>query len=110
MYRGWPRVSRRRSRRPEETAMRKVIALALGLLAAGTLAAQAQSYPTRIVTIVVPYPAGGPTDTIPRNLAERLQGALGQSVLIENIRRHGPHLRLCPRAPPPAPRSQPGSV
>src|SRR5258708_5989153 len=85
MYRGWPGVSRRRSRRPEETAMRKVIALALALLAAGTLAAQAQSYPTRIVTIVVPYPAGGPTDTIARILAERLQGALGQSVIIENI-------------------------
>ncbi len=65
--------------------MRKVIALALALLAAGTLAAQAQSYPTRIVTIVVPYPAGGPTDTIARILAERLQGALGQSVIIENI-------------------------
>src|SRR6201997_4772744 len=65
--------------------MRKVLALALALLAATTLTALAQSYPSRNITIIVPYPAGGPTDTIARILAERLQGALGQSVIIENI-------------------------
>src|ERR1700719_53743 len=85
MYRGQPGVSRRLPRRPEETAMRKVIALALALLAATTLTASAQSYPSRNITIIVPYPAGGPTDTIARVLAERLQGALGQSVIIENV-------------------------
>ena len=53
--------------------MRKVIALALALLAATTLTAYAQSYPSRNITIIVPYPAGGPTDTIARILAERLQ-------------------------------------
>jgi tripartite-type tricarboxylate transporter receptor subunit TctC len=68
--------------------MRKVIALAL--LAATTLTAMsltafAQSYPSRNITMIVPYPAGGPTDTIARILAERLQGALGQSVIIENV-------------------------
>jgi len=65
--------------------MRKVIALALALLAAGTLAVSAENYPSRTVSIVVPYPAGGPTDTLARILAERLQGALGQSVIVENI-------------------------
>src|SRR5580693_1806912 len=95
MYRGQPGVSRRLPRRPEETAMRKVIALALALLAAMSLSAMslsamsltafAQSYPSRNITIIVPYPAGGPTDTIARILAERLQGALGQSVIIENV-------------------------
>ncbi len=65
--------------------MRKVIALALALLAATTLTASAQSYPSRNITIIVPYPAGGPTDTIARILAERMQGALGQSVIIENV-------------------------
>jgi tripartite-type tricarboxylate transporter receptor subunit TctC len=60
--------------------MRKVIALALALLAATTLTAFAQSYPSRTLTIIVPYPAGGPTDTIARILAERMQAALGQSV------------------------------
>src|ERR1700722_3746418 len=85
MYRGEPAPSRRLTRRPEETAMRKVIAFALALLAATTLTAYAQSYPSRTITIIVPYPAGGPTDTIARILAERLQGALGQSVIIENV-------------------------
>lgn len=65
--------------------MRKVIALALALLAAGTLDVSADNYPSRVVTIVVPYPAGGPTDTLARIVAERLQGALSQSVIIENI-------------------------
>jgi len=70
--------------------MRKVIALALALLAAMSLSAIsltafAQSYPSRTITIIVPYPAGGPTDTIARILAERMQAALGQTVIIENI-------------------------
>jgi tripartite-type tricarboxylate transporter receptor subunit TctC len=73
--------------------MRKAIALAfaltvpvvLAVVAAGTLAAQAQGYPSRNITIVVPYPAGGPTDTIARILAERMQVALGQSIIVENI-------------------------
>ncbi|MGB7176897.1 MAG: tripartite tricarboxylate transporter substrate binding protein [Xanthobacteraceae bacterium] len=65
--------------------MRKVIALAFTLLAAGTFAAYGQNYPSRAITIVVPYPAGGPTDTIARILAERMQVALSQSVIIENI-------------------------
>src|SRR4029077_20490594 len=85
MYRDQPGVTRRRPRRPEETAMRKVIALALALLAAGTLPVSAENYPSRTITIVVPYPAGGPTDTLARILAERLQGALSQSVIVENI-------------------------
>jgi tripartite-type tricarboxylate transporter receptor subunit TctC len=65
--------------------MRKVIALALAFLAAGTLPVPAENYPSRTITIVVPYPAGGPTDTLARILAERLQGALSQSVIVENI-------------------------
>ncbi len=63
--------------------MRKVFILAAALFATGALGAAAQTYPSRVVT--VPYPAGGPTDTIARILAERMQLALGQSVIIENI-------------------------
>jgi tripartite-type tricarboxylate transporter receptor subunit TctC len=64
--------------------MRKALALAFALLA-GAINARADDYPSHVITMVVPYPAGGPTDTIARILAERLQGALGQSVIIENI-------------------------
>src|SRR5580704_9273080 len=65
--------------------MRKVFALALACLTVWTLSARAENYPSRVITLVVPYPAGGPTDTIARILAERMGTALGQSVIIENI-------------------------
>jgi tripartite-type tricarboxylate transporter receptor subunit TctC len=47
--------------------------------------AAAQSYPSRSITMVVPYPAGGPTDTLARIMADPLKAALGQSVIIENV-------------------------
>jgi tripartite-type tricarboxylate transporter receptor subunit TctC len=47
--------------------------------------ATAQSYPTRPITMVVPYPPGGATDVIARNLAERMKASLGQPVIIENV-------------------------
>ena len=77
--------------------MRKVIAVALALLAAGTLNAQAQSYPSHVITIIVPYPAGGPTDTIARLLAERMQSALGQTIIVENVSGAGGSHRRRPR-------------
>jgi tripartite-type tricarboxylate transporter receptor subunit TctC len=47
--------------------------------------ARAQTYPTRPVTIVVPYPAGGLFDAIARVLAEHMRGTLSQTVVIENV-------------------------
>ena len=47
--------------------------------------ARAQTYPSRPVTMIVPYPAGGPTDTIARLLGERMRSSLGQPVVIENV-------------------------
>ena len=46
--------------------------------------AQAQTYPVKPIKLVVPFPAGGATDTTARLVAQRLQLGLGQSVIIEN--------------------------
>jgi len=47
--------------------------------------ASAETYPTRPITIVVPFPAGGPTDTLARIMADHMRTSLGQSVIIENV-------------------------
>jgi tripartite-type tricarboxylate transporter receptor subunit TctC len=69
--------------------MRKGLALAavvVGLSAAAyILRASAATYPSHVITMVVPYPAGGPTDTIARVLAERMGPAIGQAIIVENI-------------------------
>jgi tripartite-type tricarboxylate transporter receptor subunit TctC len=53
---------------------------------AATIApAQAQSWPTRPINLVVPYAAGGPVDTIARILGARMSETLGQQVIIENV-------------------------
>ena len=64
--------------------MRQAI-LAAALVALGLGGAQAQPYPSRPVTIVVPFAAGGPTDAIARAIGERMRVSLGQSVIIENV-------------------------
>jgi tripartite-type tricarboxylate transporter receptor subunit TctC len=46
--------------------------------------ATAQVYPFRTITMVVPFPAGGPADAMGRILAERMRGSLGQNVVVEN--------------------------
>ena len=53
---------------------------------AGTIqSAAAQVYPSRPITIVNPFPAGGATDILARTLADHMKGALGQPVIVENI-------------------------
>ncbi len=60
-----------------------LVALTAVGLAAGP--AMAQTYPTRPVTMVVPFAAGGPTDTVARLIAQEMSGDLGQQVIIENV-------------------------
>jgi tripartite-type tricarboxylate transporter receptor subunit TctC len=58
-------------------------AVLLGLGFAGNAAAE--NYPAHPITMIVPFPAGGATDTLARFLAEKMRGVLGQPIIIENI-------------------------
>ena len=60
-------------------------ALLMGLATLSAAPAAGELYPSRPITLVVPFPAGGPTDTIARVLAEPMRGSLGQPIVIENI-------------------------
>jgi tripartite-type tricarboxylate transporter receptor subunit TctC len=60
-----------------------MVAILVGLAWAGMAAAQ--NYPTRAMTMIVPFPAGGATDTLARFLAEKMRAVLGQAVIIENV-------------------------
>jgi tripartite-type tricarboxylate transporter receptor subunit TctC len=59
------------------------VAVCAALQSIGT--ATAQVYPSRTITMVVPFPAGGSTDAIGRILSEHMQASLGQSIVIENV-------------------------
>ena len=63
--------------------MLKRLALACASLAIA-VAASAQDFPNRTVTIVVPFSAGGPTDTVTRLIAQSMTKSLGQTVIVEN--------------------------
>ncbi|MFK0684680.1 tripartite tricarboxylate transporter substrate-binding protein [Ochrobactrum sp. BD67] len=67
--------------------MMKLIAALATTLAISTAAfsAQAQNYPERTITMVVPFAAGGPTDTVTRLIAESMSKDLGQQVIVENV-------------------------
>ena len=64
--------------------MQRILAAAV-LALAGIAAAQAQTFPMRPVTLIVPFPPGGSTDTAARIIGERMRQPLGQTVVIENV-------------------------
>jgi tripartite-type tricarboxylate transporter receptor subunit TctC len=64
----------------------KKLFVAIALTACAAIAAvQAQTWPSRSITLIVPFPPGGSTDTIARIMAERMRAPLGQPVVIENV-------------------------
>jgi tripartite-type tricarboxylate transporter receptor subunit TctC len=65
--------------------MKRFLAAIALLVSAGLATAQAQTFPSRTITIVVPFPPGGSTDSVARIMAERMQPLLGQPVIIENV-------------------------
>lgn len=65
--------------------MKRLSYLALFTVLASAAGAHAQTFPSRPVTMIVPYPPGGPTETLGRIFAERFRVALGQPVILENI-------------------------
>lgn len=65
--------------------MHKWLAAAAGILALGISGASAQNYPSRNITLVIPFAAGGPTDTVGRLIAESMTKTLGQTVVIDNV-------------------------
>jgi tripartite-type tricarboxylate transporter receptor subunit TctC len=64
--------------------MRKWLLAAAGILALGISGASAQNFPTRSITMMIPFAAGGPTDTVGRLIAESMSKNLGQQVIVEN--------------------------
>jgi tripartite-type tricarboxylate transporter receptor subunit TctC len=64
--------------------MRFMLSLAAALIAS-TTTAFAQAFPSRSLTMVVPFAAGGPTDVVARIMSERMSQILGQQIVIENV-------------------------
>ena len=62
-----------------------LLAIVLAVLAGAGVASAQDAYPARPITLVVPFPAGGVTDTLARLLADRMKQNLGQSIVVENV-------------------------
>ena len=65
--------------------MSRILTSVVAALALGFGAASAQDYPSGPVTIVVPFSAGGPTDTVTRLIAESMSQTLGEQIIVENV-------------------------
>ena len=64
--------------------MKKLLVAAFAVII-GIVGAQAQTYPSRQITLIVPFPPGGSTDVAARIMAERMRPILGQPIIIENV-------------------------
>src|SRR5262249_45307563 len=88
---GGAQVEQGDPRRQAESGVKRAAAVMMRLILAAALAASfaagahAQAYPTRPVTLIVPYPAGGPTDQLARVIAPKFSDRLGQNFVVENV-------------------------
>src|SRR5258708_39527686 len=64
---------------------RDFIKAAIVAAAAWPISSPAESFPSRPITLIVPFAAGGPTDVLARILADQMRRTLGQTVVIENV-------------------------
>ena len=62
-----------------------ILAAIAALVLISVSSASAQEYPTKVITMVVPFAAGGPTDTVARLIAEPMTKTLKQQVIVENV-------------------------
>jgi tripartite-type tricarboxylate transporter receptor subunit TctC len=65
--------------------LKRFLAIVLALASFPLAGAYAQDYPTKPVTLIIPFAAGGPTDTLGRNLAQSMASTLKQQVIVENV-------------------------
>src|SRR3989442_2339765 len=88
---------------PHRLGRRKFLHLAAGAAALPALSqiAWAQAYPSRPITIIVPFPAGGATTTLARVLAEHMKTTLGQPIVVENAGGASGSIRTTRGARPP---------
>ncbi len=67
-----------------KTGISPAIVIAMALVA-GTVPVRAQDYPSRPITVIVPFPAGGASDVVARIVTNQMSKTLGQSIIIENV-------------------------
>jgi len=65
--------------------MKRLIAAAIVAVLTGSVPASAETFPSRPITIIVPFAAGGPTDALARILGDRMRQTLGQPIVIEDV-------------------------
>jgi len=65
--------------------LKRVSAAVFGMLMAMAGAASAQTYPSKPITMIIPFAAGGPTDVLGRVIAQRMGEILGQQIVVENV-------------------------
>jgi tripartite-type tricarboxylate transporter receptor subunit TctC len=63
----------------------RVLSLMIGLMLVAASPAAAQSYPTKVITMLVPFAAGGPTDTVARLVGQAMSTSLKQQIIVENV-------------------------